>query len=87
MKPARQALFVERRTYRLRRLMDAARILPVLGLALFLLPLLWAPEGAARRLLEVDAIYLFAIWFVLIGAACLMASRLDPDSPAPRRED
>jgi hypothetical protein len=87
MKPPRQSLFVERRTYRLRRVMDAARILPVLGIVLFLLPLLWSPEVGARRNLAVDAIYIFAIWLGLIVAARLLAPRLDADSPPQRRED
>ena len=33
-RPRRPSLFLERRTYRRRRLMDAARLLPLLGLLL-----------------------------------------------------
>ena len=35
------AVFLERQSYRRRRLMDVARLLPILGAALFAVPLLW----------------------------------------------
>jgi hypothetical protein len=62
-------LFVERQTYRRRRLVDAARALPVLGVLLWLLPLLWAvpsePTSASTGL-----IYVFSVWLglpVIVG--------------------
>ncbi len=39
----RAPLVLARKVYRRRRLRDAARILPFLGLFLMLLPALWAP--------------------------------------------
>ena len=38
-------IFVQRRTYRRRRLADAARLLPVLGAVLVMIPLLWQGDG------------------------------------------
>ncbi|WP_323763360.1 hypothetical protein [Marinovum sp.] len=61
-------LFVERQTYRRRRLQDAARVLPVLGIVLILVPLLWA-EGAGGVAMSSAVIYLFAVWAALVGAA------------------
>jgi len=84
MKPPRQPLFVAPQTYRRRRLMDAARILPMLGLALTLLPVLWAPESGAIRETATDGIYLFVIWAALIASARLLAPRLDAAPPDPR---
>ncbi len=73
----RAPLFLPRPDYRRRRLVDAARLLPVLGGFLVLLPILWvradAPSGGTAR----DGIYLFVIWAVLVGAAALLANRLD----------
>ncbi|WP_235851876.1 hypothetical protein [Litorivita pollutaquae] len=43
----RGPVFLERKTYRARRLMDGARVLPVLGMVLFLLPALW-PQPVAE---------------------------------------
>ena len=70
-----EPLFVARRTYRRRRLMDAARILPWLGAFLFGLPLLWTDPGTAAGLL-----YLFGAWAVLIILSFALARRL-PDDP------
>lgn len=62
---ARSPLFVERETYKRRRLRDAARALPALGGLLWMVPLLWPnttePMPASNAL-----IYLFAVWIGLI---------------------
>lgn len=87
MKPPRVVTFVERRAYRHRRLVDAARILPVLAFLLIVLPLLWSPETGEGRNLARDTIYVFGLWAGLIVSARLLASRLDPGSeegPAER---
>ncbi|KAA2313150.1 hypothetical protein DL237_15480 [Pseudooceanicola sediminis] len=44
MSPRPGPLFLERRGYRQRRMTDAARVLPMLGLVLLAMPLLW-PQG------------------------------------------
>ena len=46
MRRPRQPLFLARATYRRRRLRDAARLLPVVGVFLLAQPLLW-PQGGA----------------------------------------
>lgn len=66
---SRPPIFLERRSYRRRRMMDAARLLPILGALLFLVPLLWPQpdlgnEGTRSSLAFV---YIFGIWAVLIG--------------------
>jgi len=73
-------LFLARETYRRRRLMDAARLLPVIGLGLVLFPLLWIGqgEGPGTRL---GVVYLFIVWVVLIAAAALVARRLSGPLP------
>ena len=80
------AVFLERQSYRRRRLMDAAKLLPLLGVLLFAVPLLWpgpetGPEagavagqaGAGRVAVRMsDAIqYIFLVWAALIGASAL----------------
>ncbi|MFC2968735.1 hypothetical protein [Acidimangrovimonas pyrenivorans] len=77
----RQPLFLARQSYRRRRLMDAARLLPILGACLFLLPILWAPQpGEAPRSTAHDGIYLFIAWAGLILAAVPMARALAPEA-------
>lgn len=86
----RAPLFVERRTYRRRRLIDAARLLPAVGLIALLLPVLWSRSGGTSTAAE--ALYLFGLWALLIGAAALLAGPLrraadrpegQPGPPAP----
>jgi hypothetical protein len=68
----RRPLFVEREIYRRRRIMDAARLLPGLGAALLLMPILWARgHGTAS-----GVVYLFLVWFGLILAAAVLERRL-----------
>ncbi|MFY0623181.1 MAG: hypothetical protein JXQ89_15970 [Pelagimonas sp.] len=74
--PQGSPLFVERQTYRRRRLVDAARALPVLGLLLWLLPLLWAvPEEGPSA--STTMIYIFSIWLGLpiVSGALVFAMR------------
>ncbi len=52
--------------------MDAARLLPALGTALLLLPILWAKDHGTAA----GAVYLFLIWFGLILCAALLSRRL-----------
>jgi len=83
---ARAPLFLAREGYRRRRLADMARLLPVLGAALFLVPALDAGDGLGAGML----IYLFIAWFWLILASAFVSSRLvraAPRAPAePSRE-
>ena len=72
----RSPVFLARRAYRLRRLRDAARLLPLAGAFLLLLPILWAPGPQATRDTAWDGIYIFAIWGLLILAAALLAQGL-----------
>lgn len=69
MRPPRPPEFLARRTYRLRRLMDAARLLPIFGLLLLLLPMLRADSDAAAPPTAMEGVYLFAVWAMLILAA------------------
>ncbi len=72
--PAAPPVFLERQSYRRRRLLDAARLLPILGCALFAVPLLW-PRGPADDAAPVSAsaasLYVFSVWAGLIVLAAL----------------
>lgn len=75
MKPARRPLFVARRNYRTRRMRDGARLLPVLGLFLFLLPPLQKGRSDPSGLAE-QGLYVFTVWLALIIAAFWLTKRL-----------
>lgn len=88
MRRPREPLFLERQSYRRRRLMDFARLLPVLGLFVFMLPLLGGSEGISRT--SANLVYFFLAWFVLIVLAWVLARKLSRDGidrPAPGAED
>jgi len=69
-------MFLERRSYRTRRMMDALRFLPLIGLCLWMVPLLWPlpeVEGAAVQASGADPMpmstalrYLFGVWLALV---------------------
>ena len=76
MTQRREPLFLARETFRRRRLMDAARVLPFAGLFLVLLPMLWpAPAGEAPNAAR-EGVYLFIVWFALVVAAWALSRRL-----------
>jgi len=68
--PATGPLFLARAVYRRRRLRDAARLLPMLGMLLLLIPAL------SQRSTAGDAIYLFTVWAGLIALAAFLAPGL-----------
>lgn len=91
----RLPLFLERQSYRRRRLMDAARFLPVLGLLLWAVPLLWQRGSVAS---SGALIYIFGVWLALVLAALILSLRVrrsgiddtggdgdDPAGPIGRR--
>lgn len=64
--------FLARESYRLRRLMDAARFLPFLAAFVFVLPMLLGP-GAGTA---ISKVYVFFAWLVLIAVSFLISRRL-----------
>ncbi|AWB48780.1 hypothetical protein HYN69_09915 [Gemmobacter aquarius] len=72
-------LFLKRRVYRQRRLRDAARLLPLLGGFLLLLPILWAPPAATGASAAIDGVYLFVVWLGLVAVTAALAPALASD--------
>ncbi|MEY8881934.1 hypothetical protein [Donghicola sp. XS_ASV15] len=67
-------IFLERERYRRRRLMDGARLSPVLAAFLFLLPLMW---GASEQVPTASVlIFLFGAWAALIVLTAILSRRL-----------
>ena len=79
---AQKPVFVERKSYRQRRMRDVVRILPVLGIVLWLLPLAWRGEV---DMVGNTLIYIFGVWLVLIVFAAITSQRIAPD-PDPEAE-
>lgn len=73
MKEPTNTVFLERKSYRKRRMMDAARMLPLIGVVLVLIPLFWARDDRGT---SVALIYYFGVWLLLIAAAAVLSWRL-----------
>ncbi|MCZ0812874.1 hypothetical protein N5A93_11580 [Roseovarius sp. EGI FJ00037] len=82
MSSERGPVFLERRTYRRRRMADAARLLPILGAALFGLPLLWGIEGEATPTTRV-MFYIFSTWLVLTVLTAVISRYLRQEKQDP----
>lgn len=80
------SVFLERRSYRQRRMMDAVRLLPLVGMILWMVPVLWpvADVGltnevapAPRTVNMSQAItYVFCVWIILILCTAGLWARL-----------
>lgn len=82
---SRSPIFLERASYRQRRLRDAARLLPFLGLVLWAIPLLWSGETGEAPSSASAVVYIFGIWVLLIALTAAVASFLRSDD-APGNE-
>jgi len=56
--------------------MDAAYLLPLLGVLLLLLPLLRDPSATPQAETATAMLYLFGVWTLLIGFAAVLARQL-----------
>lgn len=74
--PGTRPIFVERHTYRRRRMRDAARALPALGVLLWMVPLLWVQSGEAMRASRA-LVYLFGVWVSLALISALLIAALN----------
>ena len=84
-------VFLEPQSYRRRRLMDGARILPAFGVLLWMVPLLW-PTGNS----DVDnpvsmssaMLYIFAVWggLICITVGIWIKTRAGPSEDADGRD-
>ena len=80
MRGPRAPRFLARAVYRQRRLRDAARLLPLVGFFLLMLPLMWSDTAGAGR----TAVYVFGVWGLLIGLAAYVAPGLaQPEADTP----
>ncbi|MEO9682593.1 MAG: hypothetical protein ABJR46_14025 [Tateyamaria sp.] len=89
-------VFLERRSYRRRRMMDALRVLPVVGVLLWMVPLFWptasdGPDAPAAMAMSDAIVYVFVIWLILIGAGLalwwLLRAGADASDDLTKRED
>lgn len=78
---SKQTVFLEKKTYRRRRMHDAARALPVLGVILLMLPLMWSIDDGTTTSNADAMLYVFAVWCLLIILSAVVSRALRPDTP------
>jgi peptidoglycan/LPS O-acetylase OafA/YrhL len=86
MPRSNRPLFLARAPYKRRRLRDAARLLPVLGVLLMVLPLMWTPDSRVT-LRSWDVAYFFLVWIGLIALAAAFAPGLRAGGGSEDEED
>ena len=73
-------VFLERQSYRRRRVIDAARMLPFIGMLLWLIPLLWREDGEVAVRSSSAILYLFGVWILLVAGAAVLSAKLAAQS-------
>ncbi len=76
MERAPGPVFLERKSYRRRRLTDALRLLAFLGIVLWLIPGFWPTEASGTHAavpMSHGLFYVFGAWLCLIVLAALLA--------------
>ena len=84
-KPTRTE-FLERSSYRQRRIRDGARLLPIVALVLMVLPLMWPRDSPDQSLTSSGIIYIFALWILLVVAAYSLSRVLRLSDPSRDEE-
>ena len=77
----RRPLFLDKTHYKRSRAIDAARILPIAGFVLLLLPILWTGNDSIGIMQA--ALFLFGLWALMIVAALLLSRFLRDPAPDP----
>ena len=76
---AKGPVFLEKRSYRQRRMVDAIRLLPFLGLLLWMIPLGWPvpsdPTGQEGIPMSLALKYIFGVWVLLVVLGALLWRR------------
>ncbi len=81
-------VFLAASSYRQKRIRDAARLLPVVGAILLLIPLLWTPSAEDGGVSSSGALlYAFGVWATLIFSAFLLSRILYSDKEAREEEE
>lgn len=71
-RPRPKPMFLERDTYRRRRLADASRLLPIFGAALLLVPIFWTEDQASAQ----GLIYILGVWAGIIVLSGILSRAL-----------
>jgi len=85
--PTKSPVFLERASYRQRRVRDAARLVPALGIILWVIPLSWTHATPDAPTSTYAIIYIFGVWVVLIVLTAFLSRLLRVDEPERAEDD
>ncbi|WP_300034781.1 hypothetical protein [uncultured Roseobacter sp.] len=83
-------LFLQRGSYRQRRVTDAVRLLAVLGAVLWMIPLLWPTDAGSTgggMPMSHALYYVFGVWLALICAGAFLVRRMGRMPGEDKSED
>lgn len=86
-RPPKPPIFLQRANYRQRRIRDAAKLLPVVGAILWMLPLGWGGGDASDPVSSAGVIYIFAVWVALIIMAAVLSNLIRAETASKARDD
>jgi hypothetical protein len=78
-------IFLQRASYRQRRIRDAAKLMPFLGMILWAIPLAWSRGDGSNDVGTAGLIYVFGVWVIMILATGLLATRVRGETTADDR--
>ena len=84
-KPA-PPVFLQRASYRKRRLRDAAKLVPFLGMVLLAIPLAWTTGDPAEQIGANGVLYIFGVWLLLIVLTAVLTGLMRADASLPDKD-
>jgi len=78
--PTKKPVFLQRASYRQRRLRDGAKLVPFVGIVLWLIPVAWRNEGSGEPVGSSGVLYVFGVWVLLILLTVAISSRMRSDA-------
>lgn len=73
-------VFLQKAGYRQRRLQDAAKLVPVLGAVLWMMPLAWQSNAPGEAENASALLYIFGVWVLLIVLTAVLSRLLRSDA-------
>lgn len=80
------SVFLHRANYRQRRLRDAAKLVPFIGILLWSIPLMWQSDPAGGSMGSAGLVYIFGVWVFLIVLTAVLATRVRADPVADDKD-
>jgi len=85
-RPPKTSVFLQKASYRQRRVRDAAKLVPALGAVLLIIPLAWQSDAADETSNASALVYIFGVWVVLIVLTAVLSSLIRSDASSALKD-